>query len=206
MTDASPPRPLATTPDAARALLVEGNARYVANTPHERDFSAGRHSRTLGQAPFAAILSCADSRVAPELAFDQGPGQLFVVRLAGNFVTTEVLASLEFGVDILGARLIVVLGHTNCGAVQATLSSLRDGAEHPGHLGTLVEAMAPGIAPLLDQTGDLEVNAIGANVDHAVGRLRTAPPVLADLVSRGELDVIGGVYDLATGRVELGRP
>ena len=206
MTDASPPQPLATTPEAARALLVEGNARYVANTPHERDFSAGRHRRTLGQAPFAAILSCADSRVAPELAFDQGPGQLFVVRLAGNFVTTEVLASLEFGVGILGAHLIVVLGHTNCGAVQATISSLRDGAEHPGHLAALVEAMTPGIAPVLDQPGDPEVNAIGANVEHAVGRLRAAPPVLAGLVSRGELAVIGGVYELATGRVELGRP
>jgi len=205
MTDASPPQPQATTPEAALALLVEGNARYVANTPHERDFSAGRHSRTLGQAPFAAILSCADSRVAPELAFDQGPGQLFVVRLAGNFVTTEVLASLEFGVGILGTRLIVVLGHTNCGAVQATVSSLRDGTEHPGHLASLVDAMTPGIDPVLGQPGDVEANAVRANVEHSVERLRNAPPVLADLVSRGELGVIGGIYDLATGRVELGR-
>lgn len=206
MTDASPPQRRATTPGSALALLVEGNARYVANTPHERDFSAGRHSRTLGQAPFAAILSCADSRVAPELAFDQGPGQLFVVRLAGNVVTTEVLASLEFGAGILGTRLIVVLGHTNCGAVQATISSLRDGTEQPGHLTALVEALAPGIEPVLGELGDVETNAVLANVAHAVGRLRTAPPVLADLVAQGGLGVIGGVYDLATGRVELGRP
>ena len=206
MTDAAPPQRRATTPGAALALLVEGNARYVASTPHERDFSAGRPSRTLGQAPFAAILSCADSRVAPELAFDQGPGQLFVVRLAGNVVTTEVLASLEFGAGILGTRLIVVLGHTNCGAVQATISSLRDGTEQPGHLTALVEALAPGIEPVLGEPGDVETNAVLANVAHAVGRLRTAPPILADLVAQGELGVIGGVYDLATGRVELGRP
>src|ERR1700709_159181 len=87
----------ADTPDAALKLLIEGNERYAANQPRERDFSAGRASRTLGQAPFAAVLSCADSRIAPELAFDQGPGDLFVVRVAGNFVTPDGLASLEFG-------------------------------------------------------------------------------------------------------------
>ena len=92
----------ADTPDAALKLMTEGNERYVANQPRERDFSAGRASRALGQAPFAAILSCADSRVAPELAFDQGPGDLFVVRVAGNFVTTEGLGSLEFGAAVLG--------------------------------------------------------------------------------------------------------
>jgi carbonic anhydrase len=202
----SPPRALATTPDAALTLLVEGNARYVANAPRPRDFSAERASRVLGQAPFATILSCADSRVAPELAFDQGPGQLFVVRLAGNVVSTEVLASLEFGAGVLGTPLIVVLGHTRCGAVGATLSSLREGTEHPGHLAALVDAMAPAIRTVLGEPGDVEANAVHANVRHAVDRLRTAPPVLADLVARDQLGVVGGVYDLATGRVELRRP
>jgi carbonic anhydrase len=106
----------ADTPDAALKLVTEGNERYVANQPRERDFSAGRASRALGQAPFAAILSCADSRIAPELTFDRGPGDLFVVRVAGNFVTTEGLASLEFGAVVLGTKLIMVLGHSSCGA------------------------------------------------------------------------------------------
>jgi carbonic anhydrase len=104
------PVSVADTPDAALKLLTEGNERYVANQPRERDFSAGRASRALGQAPFAAVLSCADSRIAPELAFDQGPGDLFVVRVAGNFVTTDGLASLEFGAAVLGTKLIMVLG------------------------------------------------------------------------------------------------
>jgi carbonic anhydrase len=204
MTDQTrPPRALATTPADARRLLAEGNARYVANEPQPRDYAAERASRAMGQAPFATILSCADSRVAPELAFDQGPGQLFVVRLAGNVVTTEVLASIEFGAAVLGTPLVLVLGHTRCGAVQATLASLREGTEHPGHLGALVEAIAPAVAPVLDEPGDPEANAVRANVRQAVERLRAAPPILADLVRAGSLDVVGGVYDLSTGRAEL---
>ena len=117
----------ADTPDAALHLLIEGNARYVANQTRERDFSAARASRTQGQAPFAAILGCADSRVAPELAFDQGPGDLFVVRVAGNFVTLEGLASLEFGAAVLGTKLIMVLGHNSCGAVNSTVTALQKG-------------------------------------------------------------------------------
>jgi carbonic anhydrase len=204
MTNAEPPRRLAESAEEALALLAEGNARYVANSPRERDFSAERASRALGQAPFATILSCADSRVAPELGFDQGPGQLFVVRLAGNVVTDEVLASLEFGAAILGTPLIVVLGHTSCGAVQATIATLRDGAEHAGHLPTLVDAIAPAIRDVLGQPGDVEANAVRANVHHTVDRLRVARPILADLVSSGELAVVGGIYDLRTGRVEVG--
>ncbi len=204
MTDQlQPPRRHAATPDAALDLLREGNARYVANEPRPRDFAAERASRALGQAPFATILSCADSRVAPELAFDQGPGQLFVVRLAGNVVTTEVRASLEFGAAVLGTPLIVVLGHTRCGAVQATIASLREGIQHAGHLGSLVEAITPAVEPVLHEPGDLEGNAVRANVGHVVEQLRKAEPILADLVQGGQLGVVGGVYDLATGQVEL---
>lgn len=210
MTDRSdrgphPPEPQATSPDAALALLIEGNARYVANAPRPRDFSAERASRALGQAPFATILSCADSRVAPELAFDQGPGQLFVVRLAGHVVTDEVVASVEFGAAVLGTPLILVLGHTSCGAVQATLATLRDGTAHPGHLGTLVDAISPAIAPVLDQPGDVALHAVRANVRHGVDRLRDAGPLITERVATGRLEVLGGVYDLATGRVGLER-
>jgi carbonic anhydrase len=143
----------ADTPDAALKLLTEGNERYVANQPRERDFSAGRASRALGQAPFAAVLSCADSRIAPELAFDQGPGDLFVVRVAGNFVTTDGLASLEFGAAVLGTKLIMVLGHSSCGAVNATIAALQKGNELPGHIADLVRAMKPGIEGELKQDG-----------------------------------------------------
>ncbi|WP_294532883.1 carbonic anhydrase [uncultured Rhodoblastus sp.] len=192
------------SPAAALTRLVEGNARYVANQPLERDFSAGRAARAQGQAPFAAILGCADSRVAPELAFDQSPGDLFVVRVAGNFVTAEGLGSLEFGAAVLGVKLILVLGHSSCGAVNATVKALREGNAFPGHIAALVDAMQPGIAPVLQHHGhDLEQDAVIANVRHNVGRLRAAAPILSDLVARHQLRVEGGVYDLATGVVHL---
>jgi carbonic anhydrase len=194
----------ANTPDAALNLLVEGNARYVANQPRDRDFSAGRASRTLGQAPFAAILGCADSRIAPELAFDQNPGDLFVVRVAGNFVTPDGLGSLEFGAAVLGTKLIMVLGHTSCGAVKATVEALQKENALPGQIANLVRAMKPGIAPILNQSGgDLEQQAIIANVRHNVEQLKLAKPILAEMAAKNELRVVGGVYDLATGKVTL---
>jgi carbonic anhydrase len=194
----------ANTPDAALNLLVEGNARYVANQPRERDFSAGRASRTLGQAPFAAILGCADSRIAPELAFDQNPGDLFVVRVAGNFVTPDGLGSLEFGAAVLGTKLIMVLGHSSCGAVNATVAALQKENTLPGHIADLVRAMKPGIAPVLTQSGgDLEQRAVVANVRHNVEQLKQATPILAPMVTKNEVRVVGGVYDLATGKVTL---
>lgn len=199
-----PPTSAASTPAEALNLLVEGNARYVANEPRERDFSAGRASRAAGQAPFAAILGCADSRVSPELAFDQGPGDLFVVRLAGNFVTDEGLASLEFGAAVLGTKYILVLGHSSCGAVNATVTALQEGNNLPGHIADLVRTMSPGIEPVLKQScDDLAASAVVANVLHNVDRLKNAEPILAGMVARGELEIGGGVYDLATGKVTL---
>lgn len=200
----TPPQSAAATPDAALGLLAEGNARYVANQPRQRDFSAGRASTALGQAPFAAILGCANSRVAPELAFDQNPGDLFVVRVAGNFVTPEGLGSLEFGAAVLGVKAIMVLGHTSCGAVKATVTALQKGNTLPGHIADLVRAMKPGIEPVVKQPGaDLEQRAVVANVRYNVERLKTAKPILAELVAKKQLQVVGGVYDLATGKVSL---
>ncbi|WP_374305493.1 carbonic anhydrase [Methylocella sp.] len=192
------------TPDAALKLLIEGNERYVANQPRQQDFSAGRASRAQGQAPFAAILGCADSRIAPELAFDQGLGDLFVVRVAGNFVTTEGLGSLEFGAAVLGVKAILVLGHSSCGAVNATVAALQKGNDLPGHIADLVAAMKPGVEPALAQPGDdFEARAVIANVRHNVERLKQAPPILAKLVAEKKLLVAGGVYELATGKVAL---
>jgi carbonic anhydrase len=198
------PQTAAATPDAALTLLIEGNARYAANQPRQRDFSAGRIAAAHGQAPFAAILGCADSRVAPELAFDRNPGDLFVVRVAGNFVTTEGLGSLEFGAAVLGTKVIMVLGHTGCGAVNATVTALQKGNTLPGHIADLVTAMKPGIAPVLNQSGaDAEQRAVIANVRYNVQRLQQAMPILSDLVAKKQLRVVGGVYDLGTGKVSL---
>lgn len=192
------------TPDAALQALLEGNARYASDQPRRRDFSARRAALAEGQSPFAAVLGCADSRVAPELAFDQNPGDLFVVRVAGNFVTAEGLGSLEFGAAVLGTKLILVLGHTSCGAVNATVDALRQGNALPGNIARLVTAMKPGIEPVMTQPGDdLPRRALVSNVRHNVRALETSSPILSGLVSRGELAVRGGVYDLATGRVEL---
>ena len=192
----------ADTPDAAFARLVEGNARYVAGKLNERDFSAGRASRAQGQAPFAAILGCADSRVAPELAFDQAPGELFVVRVAGNFVTPDGLGSLEYGAAVLGTKVIMVLGHTSCGAVNATVEALQKGNTLPGHIAGLVSSMKPAIEPVLKAPGpDLEQRAVVANVQANVRRLQAEKPILAEMVAAGKLRVVGAYYDLPTGKV-----
>lgn len=194
----------AADPDAALKLLVDGNARYAANQPRERDFSADRANRVKGQAPFAAILGCADSRIAPELAFDQNPGELFVVRVAGNFVTTDGLGSLEYGAAVLGTKLIMVLGHTSCGAVNATVDALQKGNKLPGHIADLVRAMKPGIEPVLKQKGDdLQQRAVIANVRHNVVRLTNSKPILANMIAKKQLRVVGAFYDLASGKVTL---
>lgn len=196
--------PNAIAPEAALKRLMDGNGRYVANAPSERDFSAGRAARAVAQYPFAAILSCADSRVAPELAFDEGPGELFVVRLAGNFVNDDGLASLEYGAKFLGTPLIMVLGHTNCGAVDATIKVLKDNAKLPGHLPDLVNSIKPAVEKAKAQKpANLLDAAITANVALNVERLKTARPILSKMVADGKVKVVGAVYDLATGKVNL---
>jgi carbonic anhydrase len=190
--------------DAALRRIMEGNARYVANTPAHRDFSAGRAERVSAQFPVAAILSCADSRVAPEFAFDQGPGDLFVVRLAGNFANDDGLASLEYAVKFLGVPLILVLGHSNCGAVAAAIKVVEDNAILPGHLPGLVQAIKPAVeAAKAKSPKDLLAAAIRENVALNVKRLETAQPLLTSFAQTGQVKIAGGVYDLANGKIEL---
>jgi carbonic anhydrase len=199
-----PPTTAASTPDAALALLTEGNTRYAANEPRQRDFSASRGSLAMGQAPFAAILGCADSRIAPELAFDQNPGDLFVVRVAGNFVTSEGVGSLEYGAAVLGTKLIMVLGHTSCGAIQATISALQKGNKYPGEIAGLVRALKPGLESVMKTPGaDLEQRAVIANVRYNMARLKKSKPVLSGLIAKKQLRIVGGIYDLATGKVTM---
>ncbi len=199
---AAPTAPNAISPDEALKRLMDGNARYAANAPVTKDYSAGRAARVAKQYPFAAILSCANSRVAPELAFDEGPGQLFVVRVAGNFVDDDGLASLEYGVKFLGVPLIMVLGHTNCGAVDATIKAVKDNAKLPGHLPDLVRAIKPAVeAAKRAKAENLLDAAIAENVRLNVGRLNKAKPIVSAFVADGRVKVVGAVYDLATGKV-----
>jgi carbonic anhydrase len=196
------PAPNAISPDEAFKRLQQGNARYAANTSTNKDYSAGRVARAKAQYPFASIVSCADSRLAPELAFDQGPGELFVVRVAGNFVNEDGLASLEYGAIVLGVPLIMVLGHSNCGAVNATIKVVKDGTTLPGHLPSLINAIRPAVtAAQAKNPADLLTEATAENVRLNVKSLRSATPILSDLVAGGKLKVVGAVYDIATGKV-----
>lgn len=198
------PAPNAIAPADALERLMQGNARYAANTPNERDFSAGRAARAESQFPIAAIVGCSDSRVVPDLFFDQSPGSLFVVRLAGNVVDDDALASLEYAVKFLGAPLILVLGHTNCGAVAAAIKVVMERTELPGHLPELIKAIEPAvIAAHGRHPGDLLAVAIEENVRLNVKRVITDSEVLTEALDAKGIAVSGGVYDIATGKVQL---
>jgi Carbonic anhydrase len=200
---AEQPKPNAIGADAALRRLMDGNSRYVANKPTHRDFSAGRATRTGSQYPIAAVLGCADSRVTPEFAFDQEPGDLFVVRLAGNFAD-DGLASLEYAVKYLGVPLIMVLGHSNCGAIGAAIKVVEDNAELPGHLFGLIQSIKPAVeAAKAKSPSDLLEAAITENVALNVKRLETAQPLLAGFAQSKEVKIVGGAYDLANGKISL---
>lgn len=181
------------TPAAALKRLEDGNARFVAGVSNA-DRSRTRMAQVEPkQAPFAAILGCADSRVPVELVFDQGFGDLFVTRVAGNVVTPEIAGSLEFGTLVLGAKVLYVLGHTRCGAVDATMKLV----DARGQISALYSRIRPSVRA---SDGTLP-SAIRQNVIDQMETLRTASPVLAELAAQGKLIITGGVYDLASGRV-----
>jgi carbonic anhydrase len=200
---AAPPM-AAISGDEALRRLMDGNARYRANHTHARDFAAGRAGRVATHRPIASVLSCSDARVGPEFIFDQGPGDLFVVRVAGNILQPEGLASLEYAAQFLGAPLIFVLGHSNCGAVDAAIKAVRDNASLPGHLPGLIDQLKPAVIAAQEAR---PVDVLGATIAENVRRTRqavaTAQPLLAEMVAGGRLKVAGGVYDIATGRVSL---
>lgn len=201
---APPPRPQnVLTPDQALARLMEGNGRYVQGVARRHDFVAEREALVGGQNPFAGILGCADSRIAPEYAFDSSRGDLFVVRVAGNFLNADNLASFEFAVAVLNTPLLMVLGHEACGAVQSTISSIQDHTTLPGHLPSLVAALTPAVEAARPLAGDLLENATEENVRLNVEALKTATPLLSAAVGEGRVKVVGAIYRLATGRVEL---
>jgi len=200
----APPKPEnVISPDASLKRLKEGNARYVDGVSRRHDFKHEREALAGGQNPYAAILSCADSRIAPEYAFDSGRGDLFVCRVAGNFATDETVASLEYAVTVLNVPSILVLGHDACGAVDATIKSLKDDKPLPGHLPTLVTGLAPAVKAVANQPGNTLDNAIRQNVIDTVAKLKVATPILSAAVDGNKLKVAGGIYRLKDGKVEM---
>ena len=194
----------AITPDAALKRLMDGNARYVAKTPSVRDFGAGRAARAEAQYPVAAVLSCADSRVAPEFAFDQGAGDLFVVRLAGNFANDDGIASLEYAVRFLKVPLIMVLGHSSCGAVDAAIKVWQDNACYPAACRVLINALRPAVA-IAQASGqaDLLEKAIAENVRQHHNAARQHRAGAGRRRDRRQDQDRGRRYDLPTGKVNL---
>lgn len=188
------PRPARVTPDEALAQLYEGNRRFAAGDLTSSNRNMARLKEVAPrQTPFAAFLGCADSRVPIEIVFDQGFGDLFVTRVAGNVATPEVIGSLEFGTAVLGAKVLYVLGHSACGAVSATAK----GDAVPGQISSLYYHIRPAVKAA---GGDVD-RAIEQNVRHQAELLAEASPVIAGLVKAGLLKVAGGVYDLSSGRV-----
>ena len=187
------------TPDAALRLLLAGNKRFAANRLRSvaDDLAILKAKTVQGQEPFAAVLSCADSRVPVELVFDQTIGQIFVARIAGNIATPEVVASLEYGVAILGVRILLVLGHTSCGAVTAAMTT----ADPPGQIRVLYHRLQPAV----ERSGGVLRKAVEINAGLQAEMLRGSSSVIRDAIHAGRLRVASGVYDLATGRVRLHR-
>lgn len=185
------------SPDAALQELLAGNRRFAANqlTSFEHDLTILREHTAEKQEPFAAVLSCADSRVPVELVFDQTIGHIFVTRVAGNLVTPEIIGSLEYGVAVLGVKALLVLGHGNCGAIKAALKA----ETVPGQISSLYYHLQPAV----EQSGGSLEKAIESNAKIQTDLLRTSSTVIRDAVKAGELKVEAGVYDLATGRVTL---
>lgn len=191
------------SPDAALKRLAQGNSRYVDGTTKRQSFSADRAALALGQNPFAAVLGCADSRVAPEFAFDTARGDLFICRVAGNFAEPSSIASLEFAVAVLKTPLIMVLGHDSCGAVASTIQAVNDGTKFPGHIPTLVKAISPAVKKASKEKGELLENSTTENVRLNVEKLKDASPILKEAVKDGSLKIVGGIYHLDTGKVVL---
>jgi len=188
------------TADQALQRLVAGNERYVAGAATHPDQTAQRRAELAkGQFPFAIVLTCSDSRVVPELFLDQGLGDLFVIRNAGNILDDHVIGSMEYAVEHLHVPLVLVVGHEKCGAVSAAVA----GGEAPGHIRSVVEALEPAVEQARNLPGDKVDNAVRANAARAAEILTRVQPILKEAASSGKLMVVPARYDLATGRLEI---
>jgi len=189
------------SPTEALARLKAGNQRFVASKlEHPRQTAKRRAELATSQHPFAVVLACADSRTAPELVFDQGLGDVFVVRVAGNVLNDETVGSIEYAVEHLGAQLIVVLGHERCGAIAAARETIAAKGEAPGHIQSLVKAIAPAVEATTGADAEATAKANELNV---VKELRESAPMLKEMVEKGTVVVVAAHYDLDTGAVEV---
>ena len=184
--------------EIALQRLMLGNKRFVnSKMLHENQTAKRRTDLTKGQHPFAIVVTCSDSRVAPEILFDQGLGDIFVIRVAGNITDDNALGSIEYAVEHLKANLIVVLGHTKCGAVDATVK----GGEVPGHIKSICETIKPSVEKAKKQDGDILENSIINNVLAVTEKIRDCEPILKELVKEDKIMVAPAEYDIATGKV-----
>jgi carbonic anhydrase len=187
------------SPDAALQKLIEGNERFIQHHPQYPDQSAVRLQEVAqAQHPFATILTCADSRVPVEIVFDQGVGDIFDVRIAGNIATPEATGSIEYAVTLLGTPLLMVLGHERCGAVTAAVKN----QQLLGDIGTFVKAIKPAVARVKNQPGDSVENAVVANVQYQIEQLKRSQ-LLSQQIESSKLKIVGGRYDLDTGKVTI---
>jgi len=191
------------TPDQALERLMKGNERYVSGQTKPDNFDQNREALTQGQNPYACILGCSDSRVSPEFCFDEQRGDLFVARVAGNYLTTDFVATLEYAAALLHTPLFMILGHESCGAAKAAIDAVEKNQQFPGHIQALASALAPAVRAVKNMPGDHYENAIKMNVVLNVERLKQKTPILNKLVEDKKIRVVGGVYSLKTGKVEL---
>lgn len=189
-----------TEADQALKELTEGNKRYASlKQKHPNQGLRRRAEVSKGQKPFAVIVGCSDSRIPPEILFDQGLGDIFVIRVAGNIVDDVALGSIEYAVDHLNTKLVVILGHSKCGAVTATVQG---GGAH-GHIAGIVKAIAPAVKKAKGKKGDLTDNAIRANVELVTKQVKASTPIISKMVRAGKVKVVGAYYDIDTGLVEI---
>ena len=187
----------------ARRRLEEGNARYAAGRPLRVDHSRRRETVAPAQMPFAIVLGCSDSRVPPEILFDQGLGDIFTIRVAGNIADDHAIGSMEYAVEHFATPLIVVLGHERCGAVAATVDAVAANATGPAHIASIIAAIRPAVVATRGMHGNPLENAIGQNIRRTVAQLRASRPVLEDAVGNNRLTIIGAEYHLRSGRVRF---
>lgn len=193
------------TPDMAIQILKEGNERFINNLKANRNLLQQVNDTSTGQFPFAAILSCIDSRTSAELIFDQGLGDVFSIRIAGNVLNEDILGSMEFACKVAGSKLIVVLGHTKCGAIVGACNQVE-----LGNLTTLLNKVKPAIEheneTIANRTGsnpDFVKNVTALNVQLTIDRIRKESSILAELEAAGKIKIVGGMYDVETGQVTL---
>ena len=201
---APPTAPSGLTPEAALRILVDGNRRFVSDAPYRS--AIGRERRielAAGQRPLAVLVSCSDSRVSPELLFGRGLGELFIVRNAGNTVDLTALGSIEYAVAVLKVPLILVLGHERCGAVEAAVEVVTKNATFPGSIGDMVEPIVPAVLSVQGRPGNLLDNAVRANVQRVVRRLKESERLLTEPLAAGRLRIVGARYDLDDGQVDF---